>query len=186
MRRGRLSLGFTVAALLPIALLFTASLLPGGAGGSREPSRYEPVIDIQKEMWLTGGERRVSLAEATRLAPYRVPTPVTNAMTGSQTAVWIDKGAHMAFVWGTDLRFYIHPAPDLIEAELVAGWTSAAQTQPDFGSITLVRGHTAVGVDGKGEEAPSSLSWMENNLLLQFVAPNHTLDQLRQLAEQIT
>jgi hypothetical protein len=88
-------------------------------------------------------------------------------------------------VWESDLSFIAHPT-DLTVEENLAGWTQALAEDPARREvITTVRGVPALTREPT-VDTPSALIWLESGLELSFYSPTHTVDQLRQLADQLT
>jgi len=147
------------------------------------PGEPGPAIDIQTEGPLVDGER-IHFEEAKRRTPYDLPIPPTDERTGDRSGIWIDPGLQVAFVWATDLRFYVDTT-ELTEEEAIAVWSAKVEEEPQVWMLTSVRGHPAIGTDGQGKDDPSSLTFLERGLMIQFVSPHHTLDELESLAEAI-
>jgi hypothetical protein len=186
--------------LIGIATGFTAALMVDedavsdgsgtrDSGGAVFPG---PAIDLMKDGPLPSGER-VSLEDAKKQTSYSLPVPPTDSKTGERTAIWIDPSHQVAFVYKTELVVYVH-LTDSKEEDKAAQWTqkAAADTEP-YWVITTVRGHTAIAAD-RGPESmevdpsgirPSTLLWIEQGVSIEFVSPNHSLDELESLAEQI-
>jgi hypothetical protein len=151
---------------------------------SDPPQLLKPEIDIHREGPLPDGVK-VSLEVAKEQTPYRLPVPPTTEKTGDTSGIWINPALRVAFVWKSDLRFYAGES-QLTEEETVAEWTVKVATDTKSDRVlTTARGHPAIAAEGD-ERRPSSLTFMENGLLLQFVAPNHSLEELRQFAEAIS
>lgn len=176
-----------IIALVGIAVI--ASNL--GDSERRRPRLNAPAIDIQKEGPLGGGEK-VTLDEVMRRTPYRLPAPPTNDDTGALSGIWMTGGGcegsecsspQVGFVWATDMRFYVN-ASDTSEEIAVAQWERKAANEEDAVLLT-VRGHIAIGRE-RDENGPSALTWMEQGLSLQFVSPDHALEELKAFAEAIT
>ena len=154
------------------------AVISGQESPASSPGRFGVFVDIQRDGPFMDG-RKVTLEEAIASVPHRFPYPPTDEVTGPLTAVWIE-GLQIAFVWKSDLRFYVGPS-DTTEAEAVASWTQAQPPIP----IAIVRGHAAAVREGTGEENPSSISWFESGLGMQFVGPHQSLAELQALAEQM-
>lgn len=154
-----------------------------------ESQRLGPEIDLQEDGPLANG-KKVPLAIALAIAPYSVPVPPTNAETQELTGIWIDESNQIAFVWASDLRFYVNQLEeDSSEAEIRAGWAEKEDRGEDQATgqdvvILNVNGHPAIGYDANAK-GPSSLTSVESSLSLQFVSPNHSLNTLQELAEKI-
>jgi hypothetical protein len=153
-----------------------------------EEIRYGPgPIDIQTEGPLMDGQV-TTVDQAIQITGYsRFPIPPTNELTGTLSNIWIDELKQVAFVWGTDLRLYINPLLGKSEGELVARW---APLLPEMKNarLTEVTNNAALAIEGTGPDAPSSLTWAdpESQLLLQYVAPSHTVEQLKAMVEAFT
>jgi hypothetical protein len=128
---------------------------------------------------------RVTLEQAKSRSPYDLPIPPTTAATGDRTGIWIDPTLQIAFVWSTDMTFYV-ARTDMTEEQGSQDWAAKVAAQPDEGwGLTTIRGHAALAKDAGGDVEPSAVTWIERGLSLQFVAPQHTLDQLREVADGI-
>ena len=126
-------------------------------------------------------DEKVTLEEAKARASYDLPVPPTDDSTGELTGIWIDR-TQVAFVWATDLTFYVD-VTDLDEKLMERQWTQKVEDEKGW-EMTTVRGHVAIGRDD-GDVQVSNLTWIEDGLILSFVAPHHTLADLRAFAERI-
>lgn len=150
---------------------------------SASPPPAEPATSVQEDP--LGGGRRVTLDEAKDLVAFDIPVPPTDSETGEQTGIWVTP-SQVAFVWATDLRFYASPS-ELTEREAARSWAKVVEEEPQLDwKLTTTRGHRAIGRNGGGDRRPSTLTWIENRQSLQFVAPQHTLAELKRYAEAIT
>jgi hypothetical protein len=177
-----------VSGTMPLALLMflTSRLNPGvpSLGASSQSLHNSPVIDIQKDGPLLEG-RAISLAEAKKAFQTKLPVPPTNAATGERTAIWIDSRKQIAFVWASDLRFYINRIDaESSRADFVATWKQ--KTANGDGVFTSVRGEPAIGHDATDDQGISNLSFIDKGLILQFVSPTHSLDDLEAFANAIS
>ncbi|HEX2295527.1 MAG TPA: hypothetical protein VHN37_09490 [Actinomycetota bacterium] len=180
MRRGPLAIA-TIAAAVITACGTSQSTAPR-SHTSPERDGLGRTREVQSGP-LPNGEK-VTLEDAKARTPYDLPVPPANDTTGELTGIWID-GTQVAFVWTTDLTFYVGKS-ESGEAAAERGWRQKVEEQPEDGSeMTTARGHVAIGRDGHGDSSPSNLTWIENGLSLQFVASRHTLEQLRELADAI-
>lgn len=192
--RNELSRSKLVMAVVGLLATITAAMLVTDLGllkRPEDPSKTEagsqtslgPQIDIQSDGPLLDGEM-ITLEEAKHRSPYKLPIPPTNEKTGDRAGIWIDVTAQIAFVWRTDLRFYVGRT-EVTEQEAAAEWSEKAATETDTPwVITTARGHAAIGAE-KSAERPSSLTFIEDGLSIQFVSPSHNLEELRQFAEEI-
>lgn len=127
----------------------------------------------------------MTLEEAEAATPYDLRIPPTNDETGELTGIWIDASRQVAFVWSTDLTVYV-AATTLSEREAAGEWAKKIEDEREEGWVaTTTRGHAGIGLDGGGDLHPSSLTWIEDGLSLQFVAPQHSLEQLKGFAEAV-
>lgn len=150
---------------------------------SPEPDELGRTREVQSGP--LGDDRKVTLEEAEAETPYDLRIPPTNDETGELSGIFIDANPQVAFVWSTDMVFYVGRT-DMSEAEAARSWKTKVTEQPEDGSeMTNARGHTAIGHDGHGDLRPSNLTWIEDGLSLQFVSPQHTLEQLRAFAEAV-
>lgn len=150
-----------------------------------------PRIDIHKEGPLGGG-RKVALDDAIRATPYSLPIPSTTEDTGGLSGIWMTQGGcegsecsspQVGFLWATDITFYVNEVPaDLIQEQVVAAWKKKVSNGDRV--LLSIRGLTAIGHQ-RDETGPSSLTWMEQGLGLQFVSPSHTLLELESFAGAI-
>lgn len=185
LRMRQLAIGAMVGVVLLLSVQQYNS--PSAREGDRAVTYGPGPIDIQNDGPLMDGQT-VALEDAIELTDYPAfPIPPTNEVTGSLTNIWIDGLKQVAFVWSSDLRLYINPLLGMRQEELVAGWTVAAPFMKKA-ALTKVGEQVALGVDGSGAEEPSSLTWAdpENGLILQFVSPVHTVDQLREVVSDFS
>lgn len=190
-----LTFGTVVLAVAAVAGLVSVtgekrSALSGDASSPRADSdvRYGPgPIDLQTEGPLMDGQVTTvdQAMQATGYIPF--PVPPTNDLTGPLTNIWIDGLKQVAFVWQTDLRFYINPLLGTTEGELIARW---APILPEVRSaaLTTVANKVALGIEGTSADEPTSLTWAdpESGLFFQYVSPIHTVDQLKAMVEAFT
>jgi hypothetical protein len=147
-------------------------------------------IDIQEDGPLLEG-KKVTLAEATRVTPYRLAIPPTNELTGRLSGIWIDSTDQVAFVSDTDLRMYqSEPDRDLVEAAMADVWAQKVQTEVGTPwRLVDIDGHVALALDG-GTDANGrktySLTYMDEGLSLQFVSTRHSVTTLVEFAESVT
>jgi hypothetical protein len=142
---------------------------------------------------------QVTPQEAQARTAYDLPTPVTNETTGELVATWLAPGDRVAFVWDTELIMYAQ-RDQASEAENTSAWTQkVAEQAGEPWILTEIQGHPAIGMDKDGKVAPelsdgrgeeirilgSSLTVSLGDVLIQFNSPQHSLDQLIGLAEQI-
>jgi hypothetical protein len=182
-----------VILLTAVAVVVLISGLTGERSGeSDQPSTPtqqevvppEPQSRIQEEGPLADGER-VSLQEALSRSPYDLPVPPTNDRTETRSGIWIDPTDQIAFVWASDLRFYSAPTKRSSD-EVEAQWRAKVKEQSSEGwEMGTVRGASALTLNGSGELSPSSITWQENGLVLQFVSPVHDLELIRSFADEI-
>ena len=122
----RSNLAFIAGLIASVAILYglgkPATHEPLSARMIGNVSDSSPVIDIQKDGPLLGGQRAASLAEAQLRIPYQLPVPPTNQSTGEQTGIWTDDMDQVAFVWSTNLRLYVAKMGDVIEPEFFDFW----------------------------------------------------------------
>ncbi len=90
----------------------------------------------------------------------------------------------VGFVWKTDLRMYVYVG-DKTPTQALQQYQEEAAQDPGRWTITTVRGHDALGADLAGFEPTSSLAFIERGLDILFGSPNHTLEELRAIAEDI-
>lgn len=181
----------TLPFAIGLALVVGGLGIAAGLGEDVEPSRQRgpqelPEPPIQGGNLLPTGER-VSLAQARQRVSYRLPLPPTDSRTGALTGIWADPSTlqEVAFLWETDLRVYVYRTTRA-EAEVVAMYHEKAAREPENWTLTSVRGHPALGANLKGDVEPtSSLFFHEDGLQILVVSPSHTLDQLREIAEDI-
>ena len=140
-----------------------------------------PIIDIQKESPLGGGEK-LTLEQLLATEEQPVPVPPTNAETGDRTAIWSLAG-QIAFVWENDMRYYINSGGDTSESQMEAGWREKARRGD--GELVTVQDSLAIGHDLSAEN-PANLSFVDRGFSIQFVSPAHSLDQLVEFADLIT
>jgi hypothetical protein len=179
---------FTASALLLIMLLNTdlgepevfTGHVPAGLSNA-------PEIDIQKDGPLVDA-KQISLAEARAASERSIPVPPTNPSTEERTAIWLDDGGQVAFVWTSGLRYYINRVDsDWSKQEAVEAWqgkVQGGQEASEAASMTTVRGEPAIAYEPT-EKNPSSLTFIENGFSLQFVSPGHSVEELRDLANAI-
>ncbi len=173
-------------ALAIVALVAVACGGPGTAPpqSHRSPEREELERSREVQRGPLPDDERVSLEEAKERTDYDLPVPPTNDVTGELTGVWIDR-TQVAFVWATDLTFYVD-VTDLNEGLVERQWTQKVEDEAEAGwEMAEVRGHVAIALDAGGDLHPSSLTWIEDGLSLQFVAPQHSLADLMDLADAI-
>jgi hypothetical protein len=141
--------------------------------GKMDRQKGSPLVDSQK----------VTIGEAKQMTPYALAVPATNEMTGDLTFAWIDTTDQVAMVWKSDLTFYQHAQGEVTEAEAVAEWTEKA-AGPGEWKLVQVNGHVAIGHDVglDRENQPAGVTWYERGLVLQLVAPNHTLAEVVEIA----
>lgn len=185
---------FVVGFLLSLAVAWIVS--SGGSGPKERPEVAGPVPADQADqapeppIQLRGpfplGER-ISLEEAERQTPYRLPILPTDEGNGELIGVWIDHikpAPAIGFVWETDLRMYVYWS-DQTEAEAIADFERKVAAEPQNWTLTTARGRIALGANLKGDFEPtSSLTFVENGLDILVVSPQHTLDQLRQFTAE--
>lgn len=186
---------------LPLIVGFAVSvlviLLVGGSGPPVAPSgdllshmtQNGPAIDIQKDGPLLDG-RRITLDEAKASSKAELPVPPTNEKTDERTAIWIDDSGQIAFVWESGMRYYINRLDDESnKADIAESWeekAAKADVSPAQDErYTTVREEPAIGLDGAGETV-SNLTFMEQDFMLQFVSPDHSLEDLKDFANAIT
>lgn len=139
--------------------------------------------DLQEDGPLLAAQR-ITLDQAKERSPYSLPVPPTNAETSDRAGIWIDRGLQIAFVWLNDMRFYVDRT-DLTPEVAAQEWSKKVATEPELGWVlTTVRGQPAIGAD-RANGNPSSLTWIERGLSIQFVSPAHSLDELKQFAESV-
>lgn len=142
-----------------------------------------PTIDLQESGPFAAG-RRVSPATAAIALGGLLPVPPTTASTGELTAIWEEAG-QVAFVWRSDLRFYAERS-ELSPEELLASWEEKLRDEDDPNWIlTDVRGVPALARDILGPDQPSSLTFLDRGISMQFVGPSQTLQDLLELADAI-
>lgn len=123
----------------------------------------------------------VSLEQAKSRSRYALPIPPVTAETGERTGIWIDPSQQVAFVWGTNLRFYVNRT-DLTDEDVKTEWTRKIAEEPGMWELVTVRGDLAL---GSSSESQSSLTFLENGLMIQFTSSAHTLEELRAFAERV-
>ena len=126
--------------------------------------------------------------EAVQITGYsRFPIPPTNELTGPLSNMWIDELKQVAFVWQTDLRLYINLLLGTTDGELVARWAPLLPQMKNAG-LTEVTNNVALAIEGTSPDEPSSLTWADpdSQLLLQYVSPAHTVEQLKSMVEAFT
>ena len=181
---------FLVGVVIAFSLVLLIALYEGNetlkSQRSNRGDRLAPVIDLQAKGPLLGGVK-VSLGTAKIETPHRIPLPSTDIQTGALSGIWMDEETdQVAFVWDKDLRFYSWPlGDDETEEALLETWTEKAAIG-EGKLIPKVLGHTAIGQDDGTGGNPSSLTFVDKGLILQFVSPGHTLDELTGLAERLS
>jgi hypothetical protein len=153
-------------------------------------AKNAPQIDIKRDGPLLAGTQ-LPLDVAISTVPYPLPIPPSNDETGPRVGIWLDQQMQTAFVWDTELRFYVEKA-EYSEEEAAARWTRMTAAEPTVYQLGTVRGHVGLLRDlGAGEdpavdsEPSSSLVFMENGLVMTFVSPVHQASELQSFAEQI-
>jgi hypothetical protein len=148
-------------------------------------SALAPQVDIRREGPLLSGER-ISLEEAD--AMFRrgeFPRPATTEGTGPLIGIWRDALGQVAFVWDTELSFYVDESEQTEDQALVDWSKKAADPTEPYWSLVEVRGHTALAGTGEEGSRPSSLTFIERGKIIQFIGPGYKVDSLRDLAEKI-
>lgn len=120
-----------------------------------------------------------------------LPLPTAPKLTGDLAGIWLGDEApergdeQVGALWSTDLVFYVRQWSET-EVETVAAWALKVESEQDAGWILIsTRDHMAIGREGEGGGDNSSLTWVEDGFVLQFVSPSHTMKQLRSIAESI-
>jgi hypothetical protein len=185
--RQRIAVGLLPMLALP---LITGSWLGIKLRGEAPLGQRRPSIgaNLQEEGPLLDGQR-LTLHDAERRTPFRLAIPPSNDISGKLAGIWMDATDQVGFVWDTNLRYYCSELPaDVTEQEMVREWRRAGPDKATGQSPQLVniRGHTALGYEKTPvtpDDSPSSLTFIENGLSIQFVSPNHTLDELTSMAK---
>lgn len=182
-----------VAGGLTALLVALVVQVKGGVGvdDGRLPALNSPINDenIQEEGPLLDGNK-ITLEEAKSSAASDLPVPITDARTGSRAGIWSDASGQIAFVWTSDLRYYINRLEgETTKSDFVKSWEeksqqsdSSEQKQP--AELLSVRGEPAIGHD-LIEGSVSNLTFIEKGYILQFVSPVHSLSELDEIAESI-
>jgi hypothetical protein len=138
-----------------------------------------PALDLQKDP--IGGADRISESEARARTSYRVPIPKQDEKSGALTGIWMDANQQVAYVWEKDVVLYVIDT-DLSEDEYLESWTEkvAAEENSD---LVMVRGKMGLATENPSD---TSLVFVENGLLIDFVSPLHTTDELIDLAEGLS
>jgi hypothetical protein len=163
-----------------LAGILIAGLLFAYLGKGTDLQREGPLggTDLHREGPLGGGDK-VTVEQARRMVPYGLPVPPTDEATGKRWGVWID-GDEVAFTWDSGLRFYVE-ASNLTEEKMRGAWRQKAKQEPHLWQLLQVRRDSAIGLSSE----TSSLTWIEDGLSMQLVSPNHSLNELGDIASQI-
>lgn len=184
---------FVSGLVLVLALTIGSMMLARSNGVGHEPRAkraqsapgFGPQIDIRREGPLLSGER-ISLEEADAVfRPGEFPRPPTTTATGPLIGIWRDALGQVAFVWDTELRFYVDES-EQTENQALVDWTKkAADPTEPYWSLVEVRGHMALAASEEEGSDSSSLTFIERGKIIQFVGPGFSVDSLRDLADKI-
>lgn len=181
----RHAVGFLVGVSCFVGLLFVFEPMQARIKNeaNREINHLQPEVNIQEDGPLLSGTA-ITLPEAKKMSPYSLPVPPTNAETDERSGIWIDAGKQIAFVWETDMRFYVSQSDELTQEEALSAWVEKVASDSDY-RLVSVRGHQGLGFDdGEGGD-PVSVTFIERGLSIQFVTPAHSLKEIEQFAGAI-
>jgi hypothetical protein len=146
--------------------------------------------------------RPVSMAEARATVPYRLPRVGSRGLTGELAGVYLRRGdaeIHEAegpavvFQWPNDLTLTIDPTLEGYDPRhypmshgviVVPEVKGDPKGEPRW-ALRTVRGRTAVALDPT-EDHYGMLSWSEEGIFFTFQSPDHSKEELIEIAETIT